>query len=116
MRQVLALTVAVVLCCADRRAAEASWLDTGPQSQTAYGKARALYEAGRYSDAIAQGELALREAVRGGGKRELAQRLDLLGVLYGAQGDYARAEPLLQRGLEIREAVLGKDAPEVAQT
>jgi CHAT domain-containing protein/Tfp pilus assembly protein PilF len=108
MRRTLAWMMAVVLCCAEGRAAEVE--------QTAYGRAKAFHEAGRYADAIAQGELAVREAVRGESKRELAQRVDLLGVLYGLQGDYARAEPLLQRGLELRESLLGKDDPDVAQT
>jgi CHAT domain-containing protein len=117
MRSALAVMMAVVFYCADGLAAEASPPATRPQqSQTAYGRAQALYEAGRYTDAIAQGEIALREAVRAGKQLELIQRLELLGVLYGLQGDYARAEPLLQRGLEIRETVSGKDHLDVAQT
>lgn len=84
--------------------------------QTAYGKAKALFAEGLYTDAVVQGELAVHEAVRAGDKRELAQRLELLGVIYGADGDFARAEPLLLRALELRETVLGKGDPEVAHT
>src|SRR5439155_3669796 len=35
---------------------------------------------------------------------------------YHAQGDYARAEPLLQRALAIREKALGPAHPDVAGT
>jgi CHAT domain-containing protein/Tfp pilus assembly protein PilF len=117
MRQALAMMVAVILCCSDGIAAEVTRPEGEPRPvQTAYERAKALYEAGRYAGAIEQGELALREAGRRGEKRELAQRMDLLGVLYGLQGDFARAEPLLTRALEIREAVLGENDPDVAQT
>src|SRR5262249_18981129 len=35
-------------------------------------------------------------------------------ILYQAKGDYAQAEPLLQRALQIGEQHLGPDHPEVA--
>ncbi|MFL5344674.1 MAG: tetratricopeptide repeat protein [Hyalangium sp.] len=119
MRQALVFVVmvAVVFRGAEGRADEATRPEVRLQpAQTAYDRAKALYEAGKYADAIAQGEMALREAVLGGRKPQLAERLDWLGVLYGLQGDYARAEPLLQRGLELRETVLGPNHPDVAQT
>ena len=35
-------------------------------------------------------------------------------LLYYAQGNYQKAEPLYQRSLQIREKVLGKEHPNVA--
>ena len=40
--------------------------------------------------------------------------LNDLGLLYEAQGRYAEAEPLFQRGLAIREAALGSNHPDLA--
>ena len=37
-------------------------------------------------------------------------------MLYQAMGQHAKAEPLYQRSLEIREAKLGKDHPDVADS
>lgn len=109
--------VAVVLgCMVASQAGAAQPSSRLQQLQTAYGKAKALFAEGLYADAVVQGELAVHEAARAGDKRELAQRLELLGVIYGADGDYARAEPLLVRALELRETVLGKGDPEVAHT
>ena len=39
-----------------------------------------------------------------------------LGYLYKAQGDYARAEPLLRQALEIRKKVLGENHPDYAHS
>jgi tetratricopeptide (TPR) repeat protein len=44
----------------------------------------------------------------------VANSLNNLADLYGAQGRYARAEPLYQRALAIREKALGPDHPDVA--
>ena len=44
----------------------------------------------------------------------MADSLNNLAVLYQDMGQYAKAEPLFQRSLEIREAKLGKDHPDVA--
>jgi CHAT domain-containing protein len=110
------MVAVVVGCMAASQAGAAQPSSRLRQLQTAYGKAQALFTEGLYADAAVQGELAVHEAARAGDKRELAQRLELLGVIYGADGDYARAEPLLVRALELRETLLGKGAPEVAHT
>ena len=44
----------------------------------------------------------------------MKKNITSLAVLYQAQGDYAKAEPLLLRSLEIREKVLGECHPLVA--
>ncbi len=118
MRQSLTLMTAVVLCCT----AEAVAGGEGPgdplqEAQAAYDKAVALYEAGQYEAALAQGEqaLALSEAVLdGSGDPAVANSLDLLGILHGLQGRFAQAEPLHQRALAIREDALGRNDPDVA--
>src|SRR5262249_4694148 len=46
----------------------------------------------------------------------VAHGLGNLALLYGAQGEYARAEPLFQRSLKTCEAKLGKDHPDVARS
>jgi len=89
------------------------------EAQTAYDEAAQLLEAGQYASAMVRSEhaLALRKAIQGDSHRELAQCVTLLGVLRHLQGDYAQAEPLLRRGLELREAFLGhNDHPDVADS
>ncbi|MFP2910957.1 tetratricopeptide repeat protein, partial [Pyxidicoccus sp. 3LFB2] len=87
------------------------------EAQTAYTEAKTLYDAGQYAEAVVQGEHArVRvEAVLGGMHPGVATCLKLLGNIYLLQGDFDRAEPLLQRALTIREAALGESHPEVAQ-
>ena len=46
----------------------------------------------------------------------MAQSLNNLAELYRVMGQYAKAEPLYQRSLKIRESKLGLDHPEVAQS
>src|SRR3712207_4238207 len=48
--------------------------------------------------------------------RDVARSLDNLTWLYYAQGQYARAEPLSQRALAIREKGLGPEHPDVARS
>ena len=43
-----------------------------------------------------------------------AQSLNNLAELYGAQGQYAKAEPLYHRALAIWEKALGPEQPNVA--
>lgn len=45
----------------------------------------------------------------------VASALNELAIFYFTQADYAAAEPLLRRALEIREAALGADQPLTAQ-
>ena len=47
---------------------------------------------------------------------DVAQSLNNLGVLYHARGDYAEAEPLYQRALDLRRKALGPGHPDVAQS
>ncbi|WP_164010632.1 CHAT domain-containing tetratricopeptide repeat protein [Pyxidicoccus trucidator] len=117
MRQVLVWMAVVALCCAAKAAAGENPPDARLQeAQTAYDKAITLEKAGKYAEAVAQGEHArvLREAVLGASHPDVASCLDLLGGLQQTQGNFARAEPLLQRGLTLREAALGKNHPDVA--
>jgi CHAT domain-containing protein/Tfp pilus assembly protein PilF len=89
------------------------------EAQAAYDEAVRLLEAGQYASAMAQSEraLSLRRAVQGDSHPELAQCFSLLGTLRHLQGDYAQAEVLLRRGLELREASLGhNDHPDVADS
>ena len=63
-----------------------------------------LYKQGRYSEAIplAQRLLTISELL-GPDHPDVANSLNILGVLYRFQGRYAEAEPLLKRALSIRE-------------
>ncbi len=76
----------------------------------------ALYRAGRCSEAIPLAEhLCERCATALGAKHPgTAGSLNNLAALYGALGDYGRAEPLLKRALAIKEQVLGADHPHTA--
>ena len=47
---------------------------------------------------------------------DVAQSLNNLAGLYQAQGQYAKAEPLHQRALAIREKALDPDHPDVAES
>ncbi|WP_164021593.1 CHAT domain-containing tetratricopeptide repeat protein [Pyxidicoccus trucidator] len=119
MRQILGWIAVVVLCCVAEAAAGEEKPDARQQeAQRAYDEAKKLDEAGKYAEAVAQGEhaLALREAVLGGTHLEVADCLNLLGRLHLRQEDFDRAEPLLQRALAIREAALGKNHPDVAKS
>nr|QKW93740.1 photosystem I assembly protein Ycf3 [Vitiosangium cumulatum] len=120
MWRMLGWTAVVVLCCATGKAV-AGEEQPDPrlsEAQTAFEEATKLWKAGKYAEAITQGEqaLKLREAALGDSHLEVAASLNQLGNLCWMQGDPARAEPLLQRALAIREAALGKQHPHVAQS
>ncbi|TSC29338.1 CHAT domain-containing tetratricopeptide repeat protein [Corallococcus sp. Z5C101001] len=110
MRWILGWMVVLALGCAARMPAgvEGQLLE----AQRTYDAALALYDAGRYAEAVAPGErsLALREAVFGGAHREVATCLNLLGEAYRLQGDFARAGVVHERALAIREAAVSDDA------
>ncbi|HYH97344.1 CHAT domain-containing tetratricopeptide repeat protein [Hyalangium sp.] len=117
MRQVLGWMMVWVVCCAAGAAAGEEKPEERLQAaQTAYDEAMKLLKAGKYAEAVTKGEhaLAQREALLGAMHLETAHCLDLLSRLHRLQGDFARAEPLIQRGLAIREAALGKDHPDAA--
>ncbi|HVE84745.1 MAG TPA: tetratricopeptide repeat protein, partial [Myxococcales bacterium] len=87
---------------------------SGPQA--ALDRAVAAEAAGRYPEAVAEGERALQalEAAPGVAPPDLARCLVWLGEIRWLAGDLARAELLLRRGLAILEAALGTSHPEVA--
>jgi len=84
-----------------------------------------LYKAGHYlwdRSQFAEAEpfiyrtLAIREKVLGPENLEVAQTLNLLGVIYQDEDKYTQAEPLLLRALTIREKILGQEDPKVAES
>ncbi|HWB76490.1 MAG TPA: serine/threonine-protein kinase [Nannocystaceae bacterium] len=78
----------------------------------------ALRNAGRFTDAIAQHQLALelRESVLGPDHPLVALSLGHLGRSLSDAGKPAEATPVLARALAIRERVWGSDHPDVAET
>ncbi|RKH00990.1 CHAT domain-containing protein [Corallococcus sp. CA053C] len=112
MRWILGWMVVLALGCAARNpAGVASSEERLEESQESYVQAIALYDEGRYAEALTLGEraLALREAVLGDAHPEVAHCLHLLGELHRLQGDFARAETLLERALAIRETAVDHD-------
>ncbi|MGI8503605.1 MAG: tetratricopeptide repeat protein [Hassallia sp.] len=75
-----------------------------------------LYNAGKYSEAIAPAErsVGISEKVLGKEHPDVATSLNNLAELYKAQGIYEKAKPLYLRSLAIYEKVLGKEDPLVA--
>lgn len=119
MRRILGWMAIVTLCCAAEAAAQHAGTDARlVEAQAAFDEAKQLLDAGKYTDGIQRGEhaLELQQATLGATHLEVARSLELLGELYGQHGNFARAEPLLQRSLAIREAALGKDHPDVASS
>ncbi|MEM8600448.1 MAG: tetratricopeptide repeat protein, partial [Bacteroidota bacterium] len=78
----------------------------------------ALYDSGRYAEAIllAQEALSIREGVLDPEHLDVAKSLSDLAVLMRVTGDYAAARSLVERALAIREAQLGPDHPDVARS
>ncbi len=119
MWRVLGWMTLVVLCCAAGGDAGVEPTDARlVEAQSAFDEAKKLQGDGKYADALVKGEhaLTLREAILGGTHLEVAACLNLLGSLYRLQGNFARAEPLIQRSLVIREAALGSHHPDVASS
>jgi tetratricopeptide (TPR) repeat protein len=56
------------------------------------------------------------ENIAGRDGAETAASCDTLGDLYRKNGDHTKAEPLLQRGLNIREKALGQEHPDTAKS
>jgi CHAT domain-containing protein/Tfp pilus assembly protein PilF len=83
-----------------------------------YNQGNALYEAGRYAEALPYWEKAVRlaERVYGRNHPQTAAYLNEVAMLYKDMGQYGKAEPLFQRCLQILEDKLGKDHPLVAQS
>lgn len=76
-----------------------------------YSQAKKLYDERRYAEAIpfAERALAIREKALGPDHVEVAMTLINLAVLYEENGDYARADPMHLRGLEILERRRGAE-------
>src|SRR4030095_4794099 len=73
------------------------------------------YKQGLYAEAEQQLTAALEEAERMGlSERRLIVPLTTLAIVYSAQNQPAKAEPLYQRLLILRETALGPDHLEVA--
>ena len=68
-----------------------------------------LFKQGKYQEAIPLAEKAveLTKRVYGPEQPNTAQSLNNLAVLYRVMGEYAKAEPLYQEALRIRQKVLG---------
>src|SRR5712692_4998022 len=105
----LALALALVLV-PYLAAQEARWKELNAQVVL-------LYQQGKYAEAAATAEEALRmaEATFGPEDARTATSLNNLAALHWAQGRYAEAEPLYRRALAIDEKALGPDHPAVAQ-
>ncbi len=84
--------------------------------RTAYDRAEALSEQGRYEEAVPLAEKAwqLREREFGAKDPRTVPLLFTLADVYVAQARYAEAEPLINRYLAILEGVVGADHPDVA--
>ena len=76
---------------------------------------RNAHREGRYAEAEEQFKAAVKEAETFGEQDpRYATSLNSLALLYLTQGNYAQAEPLLQRSLAIAEKALGPEHPNVA--
>jgi len=110
----LGLATALTLLCAVGAGAQESEL---ARVEALNSQASQYFRERRYEDAIAsiREALAIREKVLGPDHLDVANSLNILGLLYVNQGRYAEAEPLYQRSLAIREKALGADHAEVAR-
>jgi len=101
----------------DRGSERVEALDDQPRTQSMLlGKLAELYEPlGLYPQAAALLRRAVALERRGGGGRELAERLNHLGRVLAMQGDYAEAEPLFAEALERFEALTGADGADAAR-
>src|SRR5262245_8126279 len=79
------------------------------------GQVRALYQAGKYADAIPIAERYVRVAQRKYGDRDptFAEAITYLGFVYQAQGRSGEAERLFKRSLAIYETARGPDHRDV---
>jgi len=78
-------------------------------------KASTLIAAGKYDEALAQEEsaLKLREKALGPESPAAANSLHQLGNIYHVKGDYPKAETAFQRALTIREGTSGPESDDV---
>src|SRR5882724_8755737 len=100
----------LVVCLALRALAETAddWGALATQGTEAYNR-------GAYDESAKHLTAALAIAEKLGPKDDrLAASLSNLGTTYRAQGRYPEAERLYSRALALREAMFGKDHPQVA--
>ena len=81
-------------------------------------EAARLYNQGRISEAVEVAESTLKFAgdVLGPNHPDLATPLNNLALLYQAQGEYAKAEPLYQKAIALQEQTTGFETLELAKT
>ena len=86
-----------------------------PEFEEMYQRGLALYEAGKYAEAIpiAQQYIEVAAARYGEQHSWYATGLGYLAILYQAQNRFAEAEPLFKSALAIKEETLGPDHFEV---
>jgi CHAT domain-containing protein/Tfp pilus assembly protein PilF len=82
-----------------------------------YSDASKLYSAGSYDKAqpLVESALGQREKALSPDHSEVADALNLLGVICTARSDYNRAETLFQRALAIDEKAFGTEHPAAAE-
>ena len=100
---------------ADRWASETEY-DQKQHCQLLFDYARFLYDYGLYDDAtrIYLRQITLAEALYGASHETTATSYNNIGLVYKAQGDYAKALEYYGKALSIKESVLGEDHPSTA--
>jgi tetratricopeptide (TPR) repeat protein/CHAT domain-containing protein len=93
-----------------------AWAQGVAEADALNRQAVALYQQGKYTEAIelAKRSLAIRERELGPGHPDIGTSLNNLAELYRAQDNLSEAEPLLLRALTIDEKALGPDHPDLA--
>ena len=86
------------------------------EARTLQESLEAHYKRGRYREGIKLGirSQEIQRRVQGDKHPDYAASLNNLAVLYKAQGDHARAEPLFRQALEIKKQALGDKHPNYA--
>ena len=94
-----------------------AFMSAMPSIAHAQGASMELSQAGKYDRAVEAALKALEVAEQVGPDHlALARSLNKLAEIYKTQGDYAKAEPLYNRSLAIRERTLRYDHPDVAES
>ena len=97
---------------ADRWASETEY-DQKQHCQLLFDYARFLYDYGLYDDAtrIYLRQITLAEALYGASHKTTATSYNNIGLVYKAQGDYAKALEYLEKALVVFNAKLGSEHP-----
>jgi CHAT domain-containing protein/Tfp pilus assembly protein PilF len=112
----LTMTLASVVLLAGIQSLSAQDKEGAAEVVALYRRAEALKKALKWQEAASVYEKVVEKAreVYGETHPNTATLANNLALLYQATGQYARAQPLFQRSLEIWEAQRGKDHPDVA--